>query len=295
MPTRSCSPRLRGTPAADDDRCAGIRREHTVRRLDDDRLEEVHVADEVRHEGGRRPVVDLPRLAKLLDAAVRHDGDPVGHREGLALVVRHVDEGDPDLLLDPLQLDLHLLAELQVERAERLVEQQDTRIQDERAGQRDPLLLPARELRGPVQVAPGQLHELERLAGRRVALGLRLLPLLQAVRDVVEDRHVREQRVLLEDGVHVAPVGRDADRVLSADQHLADVGLLGAGDQLQRRRLAAAGRAEQRQELAVPDAQRDVVDGGEVAEPLRDRAKLDVVRAVARAGSGAASSSNSAG
>jgi hypothetical protein len=38
--------------------------------------------------------------------------------------VRDVDEGEADVLLDPLQLDLHLLAQLQVERAERLVEEQ---------------------------------------------------------------------------------------------------------------------------------------------------------------------------
>ena len=42
-----------------------------------------------------------------------------------------------------LELDLHLLAQLQVERAERLVEQQHLRPVDERAGQRDPLSLAA--------------------------------------------------------------------------------------------------------------------------------------------------------
>jgi hypothetical protein len=49
-------------------------------------------------------------------------------------------------VLYPLQLQLHLLAELQVERAERLVEQQDTRVVNERAPERDALLLAAREL-----------------------------------------------------------------------------------------------------------------------------------------------------
>ena len=82
----------RGAPTADDDRGAGVRRVHAVRRLDHDRLEEVHVADEVGDEGRRRPVVDRERLVELLDAAVRHHGDAVGHRHGLLLVVRHVDE-----------------------------------------------------------------------------------------------------------------------------------------------------------------------------------------------------------
>jgi hypothetical protein len=48
--------------------------------------------------------------------------------------------------------------------------------------------------------------------------------------------------VVLEDGVDVAPVRRRADRVLAADQDLALVRLLEAGDQPQRRGLAAARR-----------------------------------------------------
>jgi len=46
-----------------------------------------------------------------------HDGDPIGHRERFLLIVRDVDEGRPKLGLDPLELELHLLAEFHVERA----------------------------------------------------------------------------------------------------------------------------------------------------------------------------------
>ena len=52
----------------------------------------------------------------------------------------------PDIALDSLQLDLKLLAELEVERAERLVEQQHRGPVDERARERHALLLAAREL-----------------------------------------------------------------------------------------------------------------------------------------------------
>ena len=58
-----------------------------------------------------------------------------------------VDEGDPDLALDPDELELHLLAQLEVEGAERLVEQKDGGLVDERTRQRDALLLSARQLR----------------------------------------------------------------------------------------------------------------------------------------------------
>ena len=76
------------------------------------------------------------------------DGQAVAHRQRLLLVVGDVDEGDADLALDALELDLHLLAQLEVERAERLVEQQHLRAVDDRARERDALALPARELRG---------------------------------------------------------------------------------------------------------------------------------------------------
>ncbi len=101
-----------------------------------------------------------------------HDHDPVGHGHGLFLVVRDVDECDPDLVLDPLQLKLHLLAQLEVERTERLVEEEHPRPVHERASERDPLLLAAGELPRFAPFEPGEADELERLddppvAGRR--------------------------------------------------------------------------------------------------------------------------------
>ena len=52
----------------------------------------------------------------------------------------------PDLAVDPGQLGLHLLAELEVEGPERLVEQEHRRPLGQGSGQGDPLLLPARHL-----------------------------------------------------------------------------------------------------------------------------------------------------
>ena len=85
-------------------------------------------------------------MPELLDLAGVHDRDPVAHRERLLLVVGHVHERDPDLGLDALELDLELAAELEVERAERLVEEQHVGPVHERPGERDPLLLAAGQL-----------------------------------------------------------------------------------------------------------------------------------------------------
>jgi hypothetical protein len=79
---------------------------------------------------------------------------------------------------------------------------------------------------------------------------------------------VRKQRVRLEDGVHVAPVRREARNVLTADQDAALVGLLEAGNQAERGRLAAPRGAEQGDELAGRDIEVHCVDRDDLVEAL---------------------------
>ena len=128
-------------------------------------LDQVGDADEPGHEVGPRPLVDLDRRPDLLDPALVQHRDAVAHRQRLFLVVRDVDERDADLALDPQQLELHLLAELEVKRAERLVKQQHLRLVDDRPGERDPLALAAGQLGRLAAAEPGQPDHLER-AGR---------------------------------------------------------------------------------------------------------------------------------
>ena len=109
-------------------------------------LELIDRADEVGDEARLREFVDFGRRADLADDALVHDRDAGGERHRLFLVVGHDDEGDADLLLDVHDLELRLLAQLLVERAERLVEQQQLRLLGERAGERHALALAAREL-----------------------------------------------------------------------------------------------------------------------------------------------------
>ena len=69
----------------------------------------------------------------------------------------------PSSCCSALQHELHLLAQLQVERAERLVEQQHLRPVDDRARERDALALAAGELRGLAVAESGEPHQLEHL------------------------------------------------------------------------------------------------------------------------------------
>ena len=95
--------------------------------LDELALEDVHRADEIGDELGARELVDLRRRAGLDDLAVIHDADAAGERHRLLLVVGDDDEGDAELVLQADELELRVLAQLLVERAQRLVEQQQLR------------------------------------------------------------------------------------------------------------------------------------------------------------------------
>ena len=89
---------------------------------------------------------------------------------------------------------------------------------------------------------------------------------------------MREERVRLEDGVDVALVRRPAGDGLGAEVDRALGRLLEAADHSQRRRLAATGGPEHREEAAAVDLERDLVDGDHVVEALGDPVEADVDR-----------------
>ena len=167
---------------------------------------QVRLPDEAGHEDRRRPIVDLGRAADLVHVARVHDRDAVTHRQRFLLVVGDVDERDADLALNSLELELHHLAKLEVERAERFVQQQRAGVVHQCAGQRHTLLLTAGELGRLALREVGEPDDLEQFVDAPLDLGLVLLHAARSVRDVVPHRHVREQCVVLEHGVDVALV-----------------------------------------------------------------------------------------
>ncbi len=182
----------------------------------------------------------------------------------------------PTLLLQVHELELRLLAQLLVERRQRLIQQQHLGATDEGARQRHALALAAGELVRAALPERAELHHVERLLDALLLDRLVERQTAQAVADVVLHRHVRKQRVRLEHHVdgplvrrhraHFGPVDADAAaaRVCEARQHP------------QQRRLAATGCPDEREHLALVDIQRDVVDRGMSAESLADAIDEDL-------------------
>ena len=105
---------------------------------------------------------------------------------------------------------------------------------------------------------------------------LRLFLERQAKGDVVVHVHVGEEGILLEDGVDFALVGRDADDVLTVEEHLALARLQKAAEDAQQRRLAAARGSEQRDELVFVNVKRDALeDDLSVLKAFDDVLELD--------------------
>ena len=162
----------------DRERRAGVgRRAGSSRRRArrDAAVKPVGAADEGGDEGGARLHVDLVGRALLLDPAAVHHDDPVGEAHRLVLVVGDDDGGRADGGQDLLQLEAQLLAQLGVERRQRLVEQHQLGPGRQHAGQRHPLLLAAAHLPGPPALEALQLHQPQHLATRPAisALGQR--------------------------------------------------------------------------------------------------------------------------
>ena len=147
--------------------------------------------------------------------------------------------------MQTFEFELHLLAQLPVERGHRFVEEEDLGTVDQGAGQGDALLLTAGELFGLAAGEVLHLHEFEDFTHPFRDLGLGHLRLFEAIGDVVGDIHVREEQIGLEHRVHRPFVGRQTHEVLAVQIDVADRGMLETGDHPQQGRLPASRGSEQ--------------------------------------------------
>ncbi len=97
----------------------------------------------------------------------------------------------------------------------------------------------------------------------------------QPVGDIVEHRHMREQRVVLEHGVHVPLPGGQFAGFFAEDADRAAGQLLKAGDQPQAGGFAGAGRPQHGEELPVANGDGDPVHRPDVAVQPRNIDKFN--------------------
>jgi hypothetical protein len=202
-------------------------------------------------------------VADLLEDPGLHDRHPVAHGHGLGLVVGDIDGGGVEVVLDLGDLRAHLHPQLGVQVGQGLVHQEHLGLADDGPAHGHPLALAARELLGLALQQRPKLQHLGHLLDPAVDLGLVHAPDLQPVGDVVGHGHVGVEGVGLEHHGDVAVLGGQGVDHPLADAQGAAGDVLQAGHHAQGGGLAAAGRADQDQELAVGDVQVQVLDGVE--------------------------------
>ena len=166
------------------------------------------------------------------------------------------------------QLAAHRHAQLGVQIGKRLVEQEDRRVPHDRAPQRDPLLLPARQRLWLARQLLRDAEDRRHVANAAVNLVAGDLLELEGEAHVVGDRHVRVEGVGLEHHGHVTVLGVDGGDIAIADEDAARGDRFQPGDHPQAGRLARARGADQDDELPAFDAEIDGIDGGHGAEAL---------------------------
>ena len=146
----------------------------------------------------------------------------------------------------------------------------------QRARDGDALLLAAGQLRRQSIVHAFERDQAQQLlAALRAGLGALHAPHAQRELDVLADGHVPEQRVVLEHEADAALPRRDVRDIVAVQGDAAVIDAGQPGDRAQQRALAAAARAEQHEELALADFQRNVVDDRRALIPFGDLIERD--------------------
>ena len=131
------------------------RRGRVIDRLDLDR-QDTRLAHEVHHETIGRRLIQRARGAILRDPCLVHHDDPVGDRQRLGLIVRDINHGQAERLLQRPDLVANVAAQPGVEVGQRLIEQQHARFQHHRPRQGHALLLTAGKFARQTAFQPGQ-------------------------------------------------------------------------------------------------------------------------------------------
>ena len=212
--------------------------------------------DEFGNEIVRRFFAKIDNRTLLHDAAFVHEHDFVAEISGFGQIVRDEQRGLLQTRENFLQIFLQRGAHERIERAERLVEQQQFRRKHERAHQADALTLPAGKFD---RIATEQIFrkscQRAQFRKSRSHFFVRFSEMSRHQKNVRARGQMRKQTAFLNDvtdsaAQHVDLVRRDRSAV---EFDCAGVRFDQANDEAQQRRFAATARPDQNRRLAALD------------------------------------------
>ncbi len=209
------------------------------------------------------------------DPRLVHDHEPVAQLLRLVHVVGRQDERHA-ALLESVEAIPEQVARLRVEAGRRLVEEQQLGLVDERAGDRQAALHPARHVLDLVARPLRELGEVEQLVGAAGAFRAAEAEVPAVDHEVLADRELVVERVLLGHDAEARPDLRTVPfGVQAQDGQRAVADRRDARDHPHRGGLAGAVGAQEAERFAGRDVEVDGVHGGELAEPLGQSAGMD--------------------
>ncbi|MNF93199.1 hypothetical protein D3C84_758670 [compost metagenome] len=199
--------------------------------------------------GATRPRARQVDVQVQANLALFDQQHPVGNRHRFTDVMGHQQHGEAVLLPEPLDQLLHFNAGQGIQGAQRLIQQQQARLVDQRPGQGHPLLLPAGQRCRPFVGAIRQPYGVQSVQRSLAPVAL------EAEANVVDHFLPGQQTRFLKHQASVFP--RLAERRGSGQQH-AIRRLIEAGEQAQQCAFTAAATPHHRDELTGRNVHIDV-------------------------------------
>ena len=231
-------------------------------------IKEVHLrrSDESCREQVRRLVVQILRRIDLLHNTILHDDDSGTKGHSLRLVMRDIDDGCTQSLMQLGDLGSHLDTKLCIQVGERLIHQEDLRVTDNCTSHCDTLSLSAgKSLRLSVKQLL-KVKDLCSISDLSVDLILRHLSQLQRECHVVINGHMRIQSIALEDHCDITILRLDIVHDLAVDLQRTGRDFLKPCNHTKRRRLSASGWSDEDDKFLVGDIKIKILHS---LEPVR--------------------------
>ena len=171
-----------------------------------------------------------------------------------------------DFIVNLIQFDKHVLAQLRVQRGKRLVQQQHPRLVDKGAGNGHPLFLAAGKLIGLFVGVAFKLHQAQVLGNLGLDLAFGSLFKPHGKRHVFKNRKVGKQGVILEHRICLPPVGGQVQHIAAVKRDRPKTGLFKARDNPQQGSFPAARRPQKGKKFPLFNFKAHIIERPKIAK-----------------------------